>query len=473
MTGVARRPALPLALGGLLVAATALRFATLGAQSFWYDEAFTPVHVLRAGLGTTLHEIVRSENAPPLWYLFAWAVSRLFGTGEVALRSISALAGLATVPLAWGIGHELGGRRTATTLAALVAVNPLFVWYSQEARFYGVFVAAAALAFLLFLRAERAPSPGRLAAWVAASLLALLVHYFALFLIAPQALWLLHRSGRRAFAAVAATAAAGLALLPLVLAQGGHGTQWIGRWALSSRLEAIPQYWLTGPSAAPLGHAIELAVALVPLAALALFAPRLDDAQRRAALLCAAIGAAAIAAPLALALFGADYLAPRNVIAAWIPLTAALAVLLTAHRAGPALAAVLAVGWLVLTVDVALSPRLQRGDWRAVATLLQSGGPPRAVVTPELGVAPLQYYRGLKVRRPRGTISVQEVDLVGYAPLTATAGRPPAPGFAPAGRHSIHGLWLYRFLAPAPKAVSVALLRARSITRASPEVLVP
>ena len=60
----------------------------------------------------------------------------------------------------------------------------------------------------------------------------------------------------------------GVALLPLISAQGGHGTQWIGEWALSSRLQAIPQYYLTGYSGAPLGHGIELLVALPILAGL-------------------------------------------------------------------------------------------------------------------------------------------------------------------------------------------------------------
>ena len=61
---------------------------------------------------------------------------------------------------------------------------------------------------------------------------------------------------------------AGLALLPLVIAQGGHGTQWIGRWALSSRLQAIPQYYLTGYTGSALGHGVELLVALPVLAGL-------------------------------------------------------------------------------------------------------------------------------------------------------------------------------------------------------------
>jgi uncharacterized membrane protein len=145
-----------------LIAITALaallRLGTLGMQSFWYDEAFTPVHVLHASLGATLHAVVHTENTPPLWYVLEWGVSRALGTGVVALRLLSALAGIATVPVAWAIGRELAGRRAAIVTAALVAVNPLFVWYSQEARAYGLFVLTSSLAMLCFLRARREPT---------------------------------------------------------------------------------------------------------------------------------------------------------------------------------------------------------------------------------------------------------------------------------------------------------------------------
>ena len=124
-----------------MVLAAALRLSTLDVQSFWYDEAYVPVHTLHASLGATLESVVKSENTPPLWYVLVWGWSRVFGTGEVALRLPSALAGIATVAVAWGIGHELAGRRAAIATAALVATNPLLVWYSQEARAYGLFVA--------------------------------------------------------------------------------------------------------------------------------------------------------------------------------------------------------------------------------------------------------------------------------------------------------------------------------------------
>jgi mannosyltransferase len=515
-------------LAALLVLAAALRFSTLGLQSFWYDEAFTPVHVLHASLGATLHGVVHTENTPPLWYVLIWAWSRVFGTGAIALRLPSAAFGVATVAVAWAIGRELTGRRaTAIAAAAFVAVNPLFVWYSQEARAYGLFVLTSALAMLCFLRARQEPTPRRLAAFAAAASLALLSHYFAAFLLAPMIVILLFprrlpwlgeeppaegagTSGRAtraktgtdrrsasaggaclpALVACAVPVLVGLALLPLASAQGGHGAQWIGEWALSKRLQAIPQYYLTGYSGASLGHGIELLVALPILAGLGYgLWSVLEPREERGALIALAIAACGVLLPIVLVVFGADYLAPRNLVAAMIPVSALIAVVVTARRAGrvgTALAALIAVAGLAITIDVDLSPRLQRGDWRGVAKVLRgaptggsaqaSGGSPggeRVITTVELGAAPLEYYLPPLHNLAEGTrVIVSEIDETGYAPLRSSAGSPPAPGFHLLSRDDVNGLIVYRFVSPAPHAVSEATLRRHVITEAHPEVLV-
>jgi mannosyltransferase len=516
-------------LAALIVLAAALRLATLDEQSFWYDEAFTPVHVLHSGLGATLRAVVHHENTPPLWYLIAWADARLFGDGALALRLPSAIAGILTVPVVWATAERLAGRRAALIAAALVAVNPLFVWYSQEARAYGLFVLMTALAMLCFVRALDAPSPRRLAAFALTGALALLTHYFAVFLLVPMALWLLldGRARRATLLALGALAAVGLALIPLISAQGGHGTQWIGHWALSSRLQAIPQYYLTGYSGASLGHGVELLVALPILAAVALGTPRLlqrspattetpagpppgAGAMRaaptdgrlsaaqplglpRAASIALSIAAFAILAPIVLAVFGADYLAPRNLVGAMIPLSVLLAVLFAAidvgggDRSGDArpasarpvplgalLAATTIAAFAILTVDVDLRPRLQRGNWRGVAHTLGAGGGARVITTVELGAAPLEYYLAPLHNLARGSsVRVSEIDETGYAPLRHGAGRAPARGFQLLARKDVDGLIVYRFVSSVPRLVSEAELRRHVITLAHPEVLVP
>ncbi|HWY17961.1 MAG TPA: glycosyltransferase family 39 protein [Solirubrobacteraceae bacterium] len=479
-------------LAALTILAAVLRLSTLGAQSFWYDEAFTPVHVLHPSLTATLRSVVHTENTPPLWYLIAWADSRLLGTGEYALRLPSALAGIATVPLAWAIGRELTARRaTALAMAAFVAVNPLLVWYSQEARAYGLFVALAALAMLCFLRALHEPSPGRMAAFALSGSLALLSHYFAVFLLIPMVLWLLwaHADRLRAPApAIGALVLVGLALTPLISAQGGHGTQWIGQWALSSRLQAIPQYYLTDYYGAALGHGLELLVALPILAGLALGLWRaLTPPEERGALIASAIAAGGILIPIALVAFGADYLAPRNLLAAMIPVSALIAVIVPSQRAGRAgiaLAVTIALAFAAISLDVAFSPRLQRGDWRGLARVLRGTGAGglaaaavpsarRTITTVELGAAPLEYYiPGLRNLPAGESVTVNEIDETGYPPLRASAGTPPAPGFHLLARRDVHGLIAYRFYSATPRTVSEAALRRHVITRAHPEVLV-
>jgi mannosyltransferase len=474
----------PLAALGLLAAA--LRLSTLDLQSFWYDEAFTPIHVLHPSLWATLRSVAHTENTPPLWYVLAWADSRVLGTGEVALRLPSALAGIATVPVAWAIGRELAGRRAAIVCAALVAVNPLFVWYSQEARAYGLFVLLGALAMLCFLRALREPTRSRMAMFALSGVLALLTHYFAVFLLIPMALWLVWdgRTRRAALPALGVLALVGAALLPLISAQGGHGTQWIGRWPLSERLEAIPQYYLTGYSGAPLGHGVELLVALPILAALALGLFRMTEPSRersrqgeRRLAICVSLAACGVLIPIVLVAFGADYLAPRNLVAAMITVTAAIAVLAVwpgTGRAGIALALAIALAFLAISLDVDVSPRLQRGNWRDLAKALRDAPAARAITTVELGSAPLEYYMpGLHDLREGSSVLVREIDETGYAPLRASAGEPPAPGFHLLARLDVDGLIVYRFVSPVARIVSEATLRRGVVTLATPNVLVP
>jgi hypothetical protein len=495
-------------LAALTLLAAALRLATLDLQSLWYDEAYTPVHVFHASLGATWRAYVHSENTPPLWYAIEWPITRVFGTGAVALRLLSALAGIATVPVAWAIGCELSGRRAAIVTAAFVATSPLLVWYSQEARAYGLFVLTAALALLSFLRALREPTKRRVWLFALAASLALITHYFAVFLLLPMVValtWqglrdvrssaltprLQKNSQMQTVAAPLAPILVGAALIPLIVAQGGHGTQWIGRWALASRLEAVPQYYLTGYTGAALGHGVELLVALAILAGVLYGLWRgLTPSEERSALIALVVAACGTLLPLLAALLGADYLAPRNLVAAMVPVSALLAVVIAARRTGRvgmAIAGVVAAGFLALSVDVNLSPRLQRGDWRGVARLLRRAGwgstaaghagsvAARALVTVELGAAPLQYYLSPLVNlAPGRRVRVGEVVETGYAPLRAGAGAPPAPGLRLTQTGNVHGLYVYRFTSSAPVTIPEFRLHESEITEAPhPEVLVP
>src|SRR3954454_14742518 len=103
-------------LGTLTVLAAVLRFATLDAQSFWYDEALT-VGLTHGSLHDMMDGIRAHEANPPLYYALARFWSRVFGDGEVGLRSLSALAGTLTIPVAYGAARTLVNRRTGIGVA--------------------------------------------------------------------------------------------------------------------------------------------------------------------------------------------------------------------------------------------------------------------------------------------------------------------------------------------------------------------
>src|SRR5947209_5219021 len=75
----------------LTVLAAVLRFAWIGHQGFWFDEANTAL-LVHLSPGKMLGLIPQSESTPPLYYCLAWLWARLFGYGEAPLRSLSAVA---------------------------------------------------------------------------------------------------------------------------------------------------------------------------------------------------------------------------------------------------------------------------------------------------------------------------------------------------------------------------------------------
>jgi uncharacterized membrane protein len=209
-----------LALAGLTALGALLRFVAIGDQSFWFDESYT-VDLVGRGFGDMLAAIPDTESTPPLYYVLAWPWAKLFGTGEAGLRSLSAVMGTAAVPATWAAARELlRSERAALIAAALVAVNPYFVWYSQEARSYSLLVLTTAITLVFLGRALREPSRRACAVWAASCVVALLTHYFAGFVIVAEAGWLVWATRTRTAAVASGViAAAGVALMPLALHQ--------------------------------------------------------------------------------------------------------------------------------------------------------------------------------------------------------------------------------------------------------------
>lgn len=454
-----------LALGAIVLLAAVLRFATLRTQSLWFDEAAT-WDLVRRPFGTMLSRLPDGESNPPLFYVLEWIWTRVFGDGELGLRSLAALAGLLTVPVAYAIGRRAATARAGLAAAALVAVNPLLVWFSQEARSYALATLLSAIALLAFVRAQEDRRGRVLAGWAVAAALALTTHYFTAFVLVPQAAWLLwrHPHRRGAMLAVVALALTGLALLPLLLAQAGNPYD-IAATSLALRLVQVPKQFLLGyrgPLALPFG----LFGAVLVAGGVWLLICRAPRPAQERALLLAGIGVVGVALPLLAALVGADYLNTRNLLPALIPLLAALAVGCAAseplHVGAVLVTGVCAIS-LAIVVTVASDAQYQRQDWKGLARALGRSERTRALaVTPANGELALRYYRPRLRTLPAAGGRVGEVDVVAVAgspdpgrapelpPLSGTGLA--VPGFGPAMQTRTSTYALLRFPAAAGNA---------------------
>jgi mannosyltransferase len=457
------------ALAGLIALGAAVRFATLGVQSYHHDEVITAIRVIPGSFTDMLRAVEHSESNPPLYYVLAWGWAKAFGTGEVGLRSLSALFGAATVAVAYCLGRELASARCGLIAAALVAVNPMLIWYSQEARSYALLVFFGALSLLFFARALRTRGGRDLTLWMLASALALYSHYFAVFPVGIEAAWLLvvlRARWRAAVPAVAGVVAVGLALLPLLGSQvNPTHIGWIDHSALPTRL------WQTGASflAGETGHVIAeppreryaTIPALLVAVALALAALAGSGRERRGALLGIVVGIGTVLLAAGAALLGHDYVVERNLLPALVPLAVAVAIGLSASRArvlGLILAAVLCAYWLAFDIHVARTPNLQRPNFRDLTARL---GPPhrrRAIVTWRLAADPIRFYlRDGAERIYSGESRVREIDVISKPVVGRPAGLPPA--FRLGERLRLERLTLTRYMSKRARPVPFHVLR--------------
>ncbi|MFL5782285.1 MAG: glycosyltransferase family 39 protein [Thermoleophilaceae bacterium] len=467
-----RRPELVL-VAALTAAGAALRFATLDLQSFWHDEAVTVGRVLDPSLFTTLDRVPGSEATPPLYYALAWAWTRVFGSGEVGIRSLSAVLGTATIPVAWWAGRELISRAAGVAAAALVAFSPYMVWYSQEARAYALLVLLCGLSLALFARALRGDSARWLGWWALVAALALVTHYFAVFVVAPELallLWLMPARRRAVLLAGACVGAVGLALVPLAVHQANQGHDgWIERIALSTRLRDTGKQFVLGYSGSP-ARALSLLVALAVLVAAALAV--WNGRRRRGFWLAAGIGVAALLIPLAAKALGADYVYPRNMIGAWVPLAVALAGAVAVGGpigaqlqpraysiAGAGAIAAVCATFIALNVAVDTDAMLQRADWRAAAQAIGPAHTPRAIVVPAIGDDPVAYYAHA-TRLRHGAVSVAEIDVLGFSAAPRARDRRVPAGFTLVARRGVGRFRLARYRAERASAVTRPALAA-------------
>jgi 4-amino-4-deoxy-L-arabinose transferase-like glycosyltransferase len=205
-------------------------------ESVWSDEANSVLMATRPLAGVI--DALTHDGNPPLYYVVLHFWAKLFGEGEVALRSLSAILGSLLAPGLYLFARKRFGRAAAIVAALLAVLWPLHVYYSQQIRMYSLLpvLALAFVAALLRALDRGDGSTWRDWAWVVVSAIAVVwTHNYGMFLVAAAPVaWLVRgprtkRTAARLALALVAIGVVDLLWLPVVLRQAssGVGSSWI------------------------------------------------------------------------------------------------------------------------------------------------------------------------------------------------------------------------------------------------------
>ncbi|MEM3154155.1 MAG: glycosyltransferase family 39 protein [Candidatus Woesearchaeota archaeon] len=171
----------------IIIAGGVLRFHNLFTQSIWLDEAAQ----LFIANQPSLDQLIRwmhIDQQPPMSHLLWHFWMKAFNTPEHA-RILSAIMGVATLPIFFLLAKELFSVQSALFSTLLLSLSAKHIWASQEARPYVFFVFFVCLSYYAFVLWLKKPEREKLIWYVASTVPALYTHYYAIFFIAPQTLF--------------------------------------------------------------------------------------------------------------------------------------------------------------------------------------------------------------------------------------------------------------------------------------------
>lgn len=411
----------PIALA-IFAIAVLLRVYHLDYLPLWNDELFSRYYYDLFGAKFLVTTGLTLEPTPPLYYFMLEPWMTLFGHSEAALRSLSVVASLVALPLVYAVARELFARTSiALTSAALFAVSPMAVYFSQEARVYMFTLIPAGMMLLGIARYLRQQRTGDLLLYAAGAVVSLYSHAtFTLVVAACNVVvlaWLVFgavpasvpvvsaaaataRATRHARASailrwLAANGVVGVLWLPLFMAMfsiGRHGTglSWIPPLSFRDLL-VVASGLVAGPIARMRFPGIEVAALLLAVLAATLWMARMP---RRAVAVLVAIPVLFVVLATA-ASIKQPILLPRILCWITLPLSVALAwavvvpsKLRLAARAATLIAFGVGLYWQIALADGAKAPlRAVFGDTRAELTQADE-----VVLAPYTSAVLLAYY---------------------------------------------------------------------------------
>jgi mannosyltransferase len=367
------------AVTGLVLVAGAVRLAALERHSFWYDEAVS-VELARHDVIDLLAGRARDLGNPPLYPVLLHLWMRLFGDQDAAVRALSAVLGVITVPLVFLLARRILPPTAALISALLLALSPFHLQMAQEARAYTLLTLTGVLSVTALLRALERPSARFW--WLAhamATAAMLLSHYFGFFLAAAQVVYVIavHRRVLLHAAASFSLAALGFAFwLPSLFAQlGTEGNLARSAESWHLHLAATPLIFGVGSALVWKDNATTLRLLTGALASIAFSAAALAGLwslrRRRAGLLLLLWLALPVALPALISIVASPLYNARYVILASVPFYLLAAAGLVALPRAAWLAASVLIAVATVSAQASYFRDTAKHQWRSAVAFVE------------------------------------------------------------------------------------------------------
>ncbi len=188
-------------------------------QSMWLDEAIS-ANVSKRPMLDIINSFSFGDFHPPSYYLFLNFWTSIFGNGVIMMRFSSVLFSLITIWLVYEIGKEIKDEKIGFWAALLTAVNPLFIYFSQELRMYMMMVMLLMGALYFFIRLNKKVNWKNVLGFNLLAALSFLTFYGSVFLIAAMLLyWLINKKFKLLFINSSGLILAILVISPLLWKQ--------------------------------------------------------------------------------------------------------------------------------------------------------------------------------------------------------------------------------------------------------------
>lgn len=189
-TRITKSPFFPFfTLMGIGLLSLTISLLTLSTQSIRLDEAQS-IWVSTKSLGTIL-KLTSEDVHVPLYGTLLHFWMQFFGTSIEAARTLSLIFFTATIIPLYFMIKEAAGRKLALISITMFSLSPFIAWYSNEARMYTLFTFATSLVHLYFLRFLRSDGKAARGGLISSMVLGMYTHYFFLFMLASQGIYLL------------------------------------------------------------------------------------------------------------------------------------------------------------------------------------------------------------------------------------------------------------------------------------------